>query len=139
MAYHLPTAKKQTMVNEQSLSHAALFLLPLSVRLLTVTVAVWAASCSSYTMPEATTTRRWLPFIIEHKTTKEEVLNRLGTPVNEYENGMIVSYILRENLNSELQLGDTGFRRDWNSEIYNLVLVFGPTRTLEKYSLVRVR
>jgi len=99
-----------------------------------------AVGCSSYVAPlEPQTTRSWLPFLIEGRTTQEEVLNRLGTPFNQYEDGNISVYILRENLNSRLQVGDLGRRDDWNSEIYNLVLVFGPTKILEKYSLVRVR
>jgi hypothetical protein len=112
----------------------------LRIKLRVIAAAVCLAACSSYIAPvETNRAMGLLPFLIERTTTKEEVLNRLGTPVNEYEDGMIVSYILRKNLNSELQVGDTGFRRDWNSEIYNLVLVFGPMQTLEKYSLVRVR
>ncbi len=103
-------------------------------------VVLAVASCSSYVAPlESQTTRSRLPFLIEGRTTKDEVLNRLGTPFNQYEDGNISIYILRENLNSQLQVGDLGRREDWNPEIYNLVLVFGPTEILQKYSLVRVR
>jgi hypothetical protein len=103
-------------------------------------LVVTVAACSSYVAPlEPDTTRSRLPFLIEGRTTKEEILNRLGIPAKEYEGGRIVSYILRENINSQLQVADTGFRRNWNSEIYNLVVVFGPTEILERYSLVRVR
>jgi hypothetical protein len=112
----------------------------LRVTLLTIIAVVCLIGCSSYIAPlDPNRTRSWLPFLIEGKTTKEEVLNRLGTPVNQYEDGSIVSYILRENLNSQLQVGETGSSRDWKPEIYNLVLVFGPTEILERYSIVHVR
>lgn len=109
------------------------------VKLLAIT-AVVCLGCSSYIAPlDLIRTRSWLPFLIEGRTTKEEVSNRLGTPGNEYQDGRIVSYLLRENRNSQLQVAYTGTGEDWNPEIYNLVLVFGPTEILEKYSLVRVR
>jgi hypothetical protein len=112
----------------------------LPVKLLAVIAVVCLASCSSYIAPlDPNRTRSWLPFLIEGRTTKEEVLSRLGTPVNEYEGGIIVSYILRENRNSQLQVADLVTGQDWNPEIYNLVLVFGPMEILERYSIVRVR
>jgi hypothetical protein len=110
-----------------------------SMKLFWMIIVLGAVGCSSYVAPlEPQTTRSWLPFLIEGRTSKEEVLNRLGTPFSEYEDGNISVYILRENLNSQLQVSDFG-RSDWNPEIYNLVLVFGPTKIVEKYSLVRVR
>lgn len=112
----------------------------LLVRLFAIFALVFLSSCTSYVAPlDLNRTSNWLPFLIENKTTKEEVLNRLGTPVNQYEDGKIVTYILRENLNLQLQVGERGFRRDWNPEIYNLVLVFGPREILERYSLIGVR
>lgn len=111
----------------------------LRVKLLAIGVVVCLAGCSSYSAPVDTNRARGLlPFLIEGKPTKEEVSNRLGPPVNQYEDGVILSYVLSENLNSQLQVG-TGFRRDRNPEIYNLVLVFGPMDILARYSLVRVR
>jgi hypothetical protein len=103
-------------------------------------IAVLAvAGCSYITPLDPGTSGSWLPFIIEGRTTKEEALNRLGMPVNQYEEGRIITYILRQDLNGRFQVGSTGLGRSLSPEVYNLVLVFGPTEILEKYSLLRVR
>jgi hypothetical protein len=105
------------------------------LKLLAFVGVVCLIGCSSHVAPlDPNRTRNLLPFIIEARTTKEEILIRLGTPVNQYENGRILTYILSEDPNGRLKLGFTS-----DAEVYNLVLVFGPTEILEKYSLLRVQ
>jgi hypothetical protein len=110
------------------------------MRTLFLIMAFTLLGCSQRRIPiDADVVKSRLPFLIEKRTTKEEVLARLGGPLNEYENGRIATYILRENVNSRFQVGDTGPSKTLTSEIYNLVLVFGPNGILERYSVIRVR
>ena len=99
-------------------------------------VAVLAVVACSYIAPvDQEKSKSWLPFIIDGRTTKEEVVTRLETPISQYENGRVVTYILYEDSNGRLEL----YSLDNNPKVYNLVLVFGPTEILEKHSLLRVK
>ncbi len=80
-------------------------------------------------------------FIHEGSTFQKEILNRLGEPVSQYEDGRILTYLLHENLNNRLNLVNSSIEpgRRVHNVYYNLVLVFDTDYVLERYSLVRVR
>ncbi len=80
-------------------------------------------------------------FIHEGSTFQKEILNRLGEPVSQYEDGRILTYLLHENLNNRLNLVNSSIEpgRRAHNVYYNLVLVFDTDYVLERYSLVRVR
>lgn len=80
-------------------------------------------------------------FIHDGSTSQKEILNRLGEPANQYENGRILTYLLHENRNYQLNVVTSFINpgRNIRNVYYNLVLVFGADYVLERYSLVRVR
>jgi hypothetical protein len=90
-----------------------------------------------------------LPFIQDGKTSKEEVLSRLGEPANRYEGGRILTYEMCPDfyLKGPLRLRDTrptdktgqalpGAARCSLDRINNLILVFGPDDLVERHSVV---
>ena len=79
------------------------------------------------------------PFIRDGETNKQEILNRFGLPVHEYEGGRIISYFAQ--LDDRSEYWDAGQMRVGQSfgERYALMLVFGPDDVLERHSLVRER
>ncbi len=79
-------------------------------------------------------------FIHDGSTSQKEILNRLGEPANQYENGRILTYLLHEDRNYQLNLVNSFIvGRNIRNVYYNLVLVFGADYVLERHSLVRVR
>ena len=82
-----------------------------------------------------------LPFIRDGITSKQEILNRLGGPINSYEGGLIITYLVSDSegskqkmINCEKKISDKNI-----IAVYNLVLVFGQNNVLKRHSLVRVR
>ena len=80
-------------------------------------------------------------FIHEGSTSQKEILNRLGEPANQYEDGRIFTYLLHEDRNYQLNVVNSFIEpgRNIRNVYYNLVLIFGADCVLERYSLVRVR
>jgi hypothetical protein len=77
--------------------------------------------------------RSWLPFIENGKTTKDEVLTKLGMPSRQFEGGRIITYHMTF---SE----EKGFRVDVKRQfIYNLVLVFDKRNILEKHRFLKLK
>ncbi len=107
------------------------------------------ASCS-HVKVDNTSVAQWLPFIEGGKTTKDEILLKLGDPSRQFERGRIVTYPM--NFNEK-----EGFRVDYKREFvthcrsfqklntsvstaeYNLIFVFDDKNILSKYNLLRVR
>lgn len=79
--------------------------------------------------------QKWLPFLEDGKTTREEVKAKLHDPGMEYEDGRIWTYRLR--------LEEEGAERIVVSKSlighYTLVLVFDERNILKRHSLVRYR
>jgi hypothetical protein len=107
--------------------------------ILMLLLAFTLMACSYIAPLDPETAKSRMPFLVEGKTSKEEVLTRLGDPANQYEDGRIVTYVMSEDLNSRFHVGQTGPTRSLKSAVYNLVLVFGESAVLERFSIVRVR
>jgi hypothetical protein len=63
-----------------------------------------------------------LPFVQDGKTSKEEVLRRLGKPDHRYEEGRILTYTIL-----------------YSERMNNLIFVFGPDALVERHSVVLVK
>ena len=102
-----------------------------------------------------------LPFIQDGRTSREEILDRMGEPANRYENGRILTYVLCVNGQQlHVEKGDSRDCRNKrlkenysfsgneiprgaetyyvSSGTYHLVLVFGSSGLVEKHGMVLV-
>lgn len=73
-------------------------------------------------------------------TTREDILLWLGDPSGIFEEGRILTYVLRIDEDDELhvltrRMGSAEQIR-WRPGLYSLVLVFGPSNVLERHSVV---
>ncbi|MEO6308249.1 MAG: hypothetical protein ABIO96_06950 [Nitrospiraceae bacterium] len=104
------------------------------------------AGCATVVVPldpQLVTER--LPFIRDGKTSKEEVLSRLGEPYSRYEGEQILTYVMCEDLSldggrrlSHTRTTDTKGEavRCSPERTNNLILVFGPDDLVERHSVV---
>ena len=78
-----------------------------------------------------------LPFIRDGITIKQEIVSRLGNPVESYEDGRIIIYIMADRGRNRLEIINYE-KKDYSKVIatYQLVLVFDSNNVLEKHSLV---
>ncbi len=112
--------------------------------------AIFLISCAPYElhtlhMTDGEFQQKWLPFLEKGKTTKEEVLLKLGGPSGQFEGEKIFTYRLlideKEGLavvSRELDPRSQAFTL-WRRAEYSLVLVFDKDHILQKYSLIQVR
>ncbi len=105
-------------------------------RLARLGLAIWlvAAGCSYVAPVDEQTLSEAFPFIRDGQTKKQEVLDRFGTPDNQYESGRIITYLAGMDERS----GHWRVGRYFEAR-HALVLVFGPEDVLERHSLVRER
>jgi hypothetical protein len=108
------------------------------------------AGCATVVVPlEPQLVSERLPFIRDGKTSKEEVLSRLGEPDSRYEGERILTYVMCEDISLEggLRLSHTrptdkkdealpGAVRCSPERTNNLILVFGPDDLVERHSVV---
>jgi hypothetical protein len=108
------------------------------------------AGCATVVVPlEPQLVSERLPFIRDGKTSKEEVLSRLGEPANRYEGGRILTYEMCEDfyLKGSMRLSDTrptdekgealrAAVRCSSERTNNLILVFGPDNLVARHSVV---
>ena len=110
--------------------------------------AFLCTSCS-HVKVDNTSVPKWFPFIEGGKTTKDEVLLKLGEPSRQFEGGRILTYPM--NFNEK-----EGFRVDYEREFvthnrwgqrlklpvskaeYNLILVFDDKNILSRYNLLKI-
>jgi len=92
------------------------------------------------------TEQTWLSFLEDAKTTKEEVLSRLGRPSAKFEGGSILTYrlddkyqVVPRDYGARAKSWGLGRPSVWKRGRYSLVLVFDPAMILQRHSLVRVR
>jgi len=96
-----------------------------------------------------TSVQKWFPFIEGGKTTKDEILLKLGEPSRQFEGGRILTYPMHFSQKE-------GFRVDYEREFiyhprwfqrltlsiskaeYNLILVFDDKKILSRYNLLKV-
>ena len=99
--------------------------------------------------------QRWLPFLQDGKTTKEEVVLKLGTPSAQFQGERILTYRLAEDRGSRFEetKGLIPTPREivalapqpgqlvsaWVRGTYNLVLVFDQRGVLQKHSFIKVK
>lgn len=102
---------------------------------------LWMVGCSSVSTLDPMIVDERFKFIRDATTSRQEVLDRLGEPANRYEDGLILTYLIREDRDRRFRVVNPGTEDGpaFRSEIYNLVLVFGPDGRLERHSVVRVR
>jgi len=102
-----------------------------------IIVALAASSCSSVIGPaDPRVIAERLPFLHEGQTSRQEVIDHLGDPLNQYEQGGTVSYLLVEHSDGQLEVvrGLVVAK----PPIYNLVLSFGSDDTLTRFSLLHI-
>ncbi len=87
----------------------------------------------------------WFPYLQDGKTTKEDVLLRLGLPTAQFEGEKILTYRLMLSSNEglvvvsrEIDIKDPRLSQ-WARAEYSLILVFNDQHILKKHSLLRVR
>jgi hypothetical protein len=95
-------------------------------------------ACSTVTPVEPQLVRERLPFIQDGKTSKEEILNRLGEPANRYEDGRILTYKMCKDIELQGRLHVCGTRggREGIFSGGTLILVFGADNLVERHSMV---
>ena len=105
-----------------------------------VVMILLAAGCAASTVApqDQQFVSERLPFLRDGKTSRKEVLTRLGAPDYRHEGGRILAYKMwmcavevQQPLSEEIRCRDPG--------TYNLILVFGPNNLVERHSLVRVK
>ena len=112
-------------------------------------IAFLITTCSHIKVVDKSIQQKWLPFIEDGKTTKDEVLLTLGKPSGQFEGGRILTYPM--NFNEK-----EGFRVDYERKFiyhrywlptlklsvskaeYNLILVFDDKNILSRYNLLKI-
>jgi hypothetical protein len=92
--------------------------------------------------------QKWLPFLENGKTTKEEVLLKLGIPSTQFQGERIFTYRLVTD-GTELmpaprevvatRLPTPGLMSGWSGSAYNLVVIFDERGVLQRHSLIKVK
>ena len=99
--------------------------------------ALLLASCATIVVPlEPQLVSERLPFIRDGKTSKQEVLSRLGEPDSRYEGEQILTYVMCEDisLGGGVRLSHTVPCSLYHTN--NLILVFGPDDLIVRHSMV---
>ena len=81
----------------------------------------------------------YLPFIEDGKTTREQVLLKLGVPSAQFEGGRILTYVLRLDDDDRLQVLQRHMHTStsqWRPGTYSRVVVFAADGVLARHSLV---
>jgi hypothetical protein len=99
-----------------------------------------ATSCTSYVAPvKDSATLEQFAFLQPGRTTRDEVLARLGAPPTTYEDGRIASYPVYRTKSGRLT-ADYGpgvyGPHEGPERLYTLILVYDGAGTLERRSLV---
>ena len=108
--------------------------------------ALLLVGCATVVVPlEPQLVSERLSFIRDGKTSKEEVLSRLGEPDSRYQGEQILTYVMCEDisLGGRVRLSHTR-TTDKKSEAFpcspahtnNLILVFGPDDLVARHSVV---
>ena len=87
--------------------------------------------------------QKWLPFLEDGRTTKEDVLVKFGLPSAQFEGERILTYrlMIDENEGPIVVAREAHIfvPRSWYRAEYNLVLIFDDQHILQKHSLIQVR
>ena len=104
----------------------------LFVAMLSLFMAAFVAGCASAPVGQGDL----LDFVQDGRTTKEDVLLKLGEPNALFENASILTYRLSQDEKGWVVLGPT---KGWGEAFVNLVLVFDAQGVLRRHSQVKVR
>lgn len=111
-------------------------------------LAISASGCSSVPtlkVADAELETKWLPFVNDGSTTKQDALLKLGLPAAHFEGERILVYRLildeKDGLVPVSRYADPQDPRiaQWPLGHYNLVLVFDDNHVLKRHSLLKVR
>ena len=90
--------------------------------------------------------QKWLPFIKDGKTTKEEVLLKLGMPSAQFEGERILIYKMMFDEKEGFKVASRYISMAWDSRFsqwgipeYHLVLVFDKRNVLQRHSLLFIK
>ncbi len=136
MAFRARTVLKRALFVEGEYTVGEKLYLKLKIQSLVI-AALTIASCAKVIGPaDPRVAAEHLDFLREGQTTRQEVIKHLGSPLNEYEQGGIVSYILVENDDGQLEVmcGNVIAK----PPIYNLVFSFGANDIMTRFSLLRL-
>ena len=112
-------------------------------------IAFICITCS-HVKVDKTSVPKWFQFIEDGKTTKDEVLLKLGKPSRQFEGGRILTYPMnfseKEGLRVDYERKSITHIR-WGQRLhtsvgiaeYNLILVFDDKNILSEYNLLKVR
>ena len=92
-------------------------------------------ACAHYYVNQVELQQKWLPFLEDGKTTKEEVKSKLRDPRRQYENGRIWTYTMRLKEERAVTIGAS----ESYAGHYALVLVFDERNILKRHSLLRYK
>jgi len=105
-------------------------------------------ACAHIRVVDESIQQKWLPFIEDGKTTKDEVLLKLGNPSGQFEGGRILTYTMTFSeekgfqVNYERTFISHGpwpcYKLSVSKAEYNLILVFNENNTLSKHNLLKV-
>ncbi len=117
------------------------------VRALLIVVApLVPLACAQATRPaDPETSRRWLGYLQDGKTTKEEALLKLGLPSAQFEGERILSWRLMLHASDglvpvarEVDPFDPRMAQ-WREAEYNLILVFDQRNVMQRHSLIKIK
>lgn len=117
------------------------------VRALLIVVALLVPlACAHATRPADTEiSRQWLGYLQDDKTTKEEVLLKLGLPTAQFEGERILTWRLMLHAGEGLvpvarEVDPLDPRMaQWREAEYNLILVFDERNVMQRHSLVKIK
>jgi hypothetical protein len=122
--------------------------------ILALTLVIALAACASTPTPRIVPisleqTPAWLSFLVDGKTTREELLLQLGVPSMQFEGERILTFLLTaEGANVRPCGARLYFEEQYESRLeprlpipntwadYHLVIVFRPDNVVERHSLI---
>ncbi|OPY86345.1 MAG: hypothetical protein A4E72_01686 [Syntrophus sp. PtaU1.Bin208] len=112
------------------------WLLHIKFTLLIIILLALLCGCWTVEKLDPTLTSKYAGFLHDGKTTKQEIIDRLGQANSIYENGKILIYYLWMERDGRMMLQDSKHKEIIDAPKYQLILVFNDNNFLEKHSLV---
>lgn len=83
---------------------------------------------------------RLVEFISSESTTRGDILLRLGTPSEHFDGERNLSFLMIVGEDGDLHAvpKQSGYRDKWNDISHNLVIIFGPDGSVERFNLISV-
>jgi hypothetical protein len=106
---------------------------------LALLVALGSAACASRPERQVPEMARLLPYIEDGRTSKEQILLKLGEPSGHFEGERILTYRMIEGAAGEAVAAPPQGLGGWEGACFSLVLVFDERQILKTHNLLRVR